>query len=45
METIRWFWERLTQYLSVGQDLGSGRRGQTVKFIDFENIQNKVKFK
>jgi len=45
IETIRWFWERLTQDLSVGQDLSSGRRGQTVKLIDFKNIQNKVKFK
>ena len=25
---------------SVEQDLGKGRRGQTVKLIDSENIQN-----
>ena len=40
MEANQWLWERLTQYFSVEQDLGSGRRGQTVKLIDFDNIQN-----
>ena len=40
MEANQWFWERLTQYFSVEQDLGKGRRGQTVKLIDFENIHN-----
>ena len=40
MEANQWFWERLTQYFSVEQDLGSGRRGQTVKLIDFENLDN-----
>ncbi len=40
IEANQWFWERLTQYFSVEQDLGKGRRGQTVKLIDFENIQN-----
>ena len=40
MEANQWLWERLTQYFSVEQDLGKGRRGQTVKLIDFENIQN-----
>ncbi|QPN64479.1 type I restriction endonuclease subunit R [Synechococcus sp. CBW1004] len=40
MEANQWFWERLTQYFSVDQDLGSGRRGQTVKLIDFENLEN-----
>ncbi|MFM6171019.1 MAG: type I restriction endonuclease, partial [Sphaerospermopsis kisseleviana] len=40
MEANQWFWERLTQYFSVEQDLGSGRRGQTVKLIDFENLSN-----
>ena len=28
MEANQWFWERLTQYFSVEQDLGKGRRGQ-----------------
>ena len=40
MEANQWFWERLTQYFSVDQDLGSGRRGQTLKLIDFENLEN-----
>jgi len=40
MEANQWFWERLTQYFSVEQDLGKGRRGQTVKLIDFDKIQN-----
>jgi type I restriction enzyme R subunit len=33
-------WELLIQYISVSQDLGSGLRSQTVKIIDFENIDN-----
>lgn len=32
--------EMLINYLSVEQDLGSGRRGQTVKIIDFDNPAN-----
>ncbi len=40
MEANQWFWERLTQYFSVDQDLGSGRRGQTLKLIDFDNPEN-----
>lgn len=40
MESNKWFWERLTQYFSVDQDLGSGRRGQTLKLIDFDNPGN-----
>jgi type I restriction enzyme, R subunit len=40
MESNKWFWERLTQYFSVDQDLGSGRRGQTLKLIDFDNLKN-----
>lgn len=32
-------WELLIQYISVSQDLGSGLRSQTVKIIDFENIE------
>jgi type I restriction enzyme R subunit len=39
MESNKWFWERLTQYFSVDQDLGSGRRGQTLKLIDFDHLQ------
>lgn len=30
----------LVNYLSVEQDLGKGRRGQTVKIIDFDNPSN-----
>jgi type I restriction enzyme R subunit len=40
MEANKLFWERLTQYISVDQDLGSGRRGQTLKLIDFDNPEN-----
>ena len=40
MEANKLFWERLTQYISVDQDLGSGRRGQTLKLIDFDNLEN-----
>ena len=40
MEANKWFWERLTQYFSVDQDLGSGRRGQTLKLIDFDRPEN-----
>lgn len=40
MEANQWFWERLTQYFSVDQDLGSGRRGQTLKLIDFDQPEN-----
>lgn len=40
MEANRWLWECLTQYFSVNQDLGSGRRGQTLKLIDFDHPEN-----
>ncbi|MYJ60448.1 MAG: type I restriction endonuclease subunit R [Synechococcus sp. SB0672_bin_6] len=40
MEANRWFWEQLTQYFSVDQDLGRGRRGQTIKLIDFDTPEN-----
>ena len=30
MEANQWLWQRLTQYFSVDQDLGKGRRGHTV---------------
>ena len=32
--------ETLLHHLSVIQDLGKGNKGQTVKIIDFENIEN-----
>ena len=38
MEINQSIWETLTQYISVEQDIdGKGRRGQTVKIIDFDN--------
>ena len=33
-------WNTLTQYVSVMQDVGKGNKGQTVKIIDFENLEN-----
>jgi type I restriction enzyme, R subunit len=33
-------WTTLTEHVSVVQDLGQGNKNQTVKIIDFENIQN-----
>lgn len=32
--------QTLTSYVSVEQDLGKGRKGQTVKIIDFDNPEN-----
>ncbi len=40
MEANQSIWESLTRYMSVEQDLGKGRKGQTVKIIDFENPGN-----
>lgn len=40
MEANQSVWETLVQYQSVEQDLGKGRRSQTVKIIDFENPDN-----
>ncbi|TLS78289.1 type I restriction endonuclease subunit R [Mariprofundus erugo] len=40
MEANQTIWESLVQYQSVEQDLGKGRRGQTVKIIDFDHIEN-----
>lgn len=33
-------YENLVKYMSYEQDLGHGRKGQTVKVIDFDNPQN-----
>ncbi len=33
-------WNTLTQYTSIKQDVGKGNRGQTVKIIDFDNLEN-----
>ena len=40
MEANRFVYEALVHYQSVEQDLGRGRRGQTVKIIDFDDIEN-----
>lgn len=40
MEANLNLWQMLVHYQSVEQDLGHGRRGQTVKIIDFDNIEN-----
>ncbi|MBT4890122.1 MAG: HsdR family type I site-specific deoxyribonuclease, partial [Rhodospirillales bacterium] len=40
MEANQSIWQQLTQYISVDQDLGKGRKGQTVKIIDFDNPSN-----
>ncbi len=40
LEANQGIWNLLTQCVSVDQDLGKGRKGQTVKIIDFENIEN-----
>jgi type I restriction enzyme R subunit len=36
IEANQHVWSALTNYISVDQDLGNGRKGQTVKIIDFE---------
>ena len=40
MEANQSVWEALVSYQSVVQDLGKGNKGQTVKIIDFDNIEN-----
>ncbi|WP_372377927.1 type I restriction endonuclease subunit R [Vibrio natriegens] len=40
MEYNHAFYQTMVNYLSVEQDLGKGRRGQTVKLIDFETPSN-----
>jgi len=40
MEYNQSIYDLLVNYLSVEQDLGAGRKGQTVKVIDFENPDN-----
>jgi type I restriction enzyme R subunit len=40
MEANQSIWETLVHYQSVEQDLGKGRKGQTVKVIDFDNPDN-----
>lgn len=40
MEYNQAFWQMLVNYVSVEQDLGRGRKGQTVKIIDFDTPDN-----
>ena len=40
MEANLGLWRLLVQYQTVEQDLGKGRKGQTVKIIDFDNLDN-----
>ncbi len=40
MEYNHAFYQTLVNYLSIEQDLGKGRKGQTVKLIDFEQPEN-----
>jgi len=40
MEANQGLWERLTHTFSVEQDRGQGRRGHTVKLIDFDTLSN-----
>jgi len=40
MEYNHGIYQLLVNYLSVEQDLGKGRKGQTVKIIDFDNPSN-----
>ncbi len=40
MEANQLIHETLIKYLSVEQDLGKGKKGQTVKIIDFDNLDS-----
>ncbi len=40
MEANLTLWQMLVHYQSVEQDLGHGRRGQTVQVIDFDDLAN-----
>ena len=40
MEANRDIWQQITRCVSVMQDLGRGKRGQTVRIIDFDNPDN-----
>ncbi|PKI05938.1 deoxyribonuclease HsdR, partial [Shewanella sp. 11B5] len=40
MEYNHAFYQTLVSYLSVEQDLGKGRKGQTVKLVDFDKPEN-----
>lgn len=40
LEANQFIYKQLVSYISVEQDLGKGKRSETVKLIDFENIEN-----
>lgn len=40
MESNQWFFESIVEYMALEQDMGKGRKSQTVKIIDFDNIDN-----
>lgn len=40
MEANQNLWQNIVHYQSVEQDLGKGRKGQTVRIIDFDNLSN-----
>ncbi|MFW5981327.1 MAG: type I restriction endonuclease, partial [bacterium] len=40
MEANEIIYERLVKYISLEQDLGQGKKNQTVKYIDFDNPAN-----
>lgn len=40
MEANQHLWRAIVHYQSVEQDLGKGRKGQTVRIIDFDDLAN-----
>ncbi|TYB30733.1 MAG: type I restriction endonuclease subunit R [Candidatus Mcinerneyibacterium aminivorans] len=40
IEANELIYEKLVNYISLEQDLGQGKKNQTVKYIDFENPEN-----
>lgn len=40
MEYNHGFYQTMVGYLSVEQDIGKGKKGQTVKLIDFDDVSN-----
>src|SRR6056297_3163152 len=40
MEANELIYEKLVKYISLPQDLGEGKKNQTVKYIDFNNPEN-----
>lgn len=42
LEANEYVWKLLVSHFSIEKDLGEGRKGQTVKIIDFDNLDNNV---